>query len=330
VQVGGVEISRATLHNQEEIERLDVREGDTVVVERAGDVIPHIVKVIKELRPPGARPFEMPGACPVCGSEVVEDPDEVAVRCSNVDCPAMLKARIRHFTGRSAADIEGIGGKLIDQLVDKGLLKRISDLYELDHETLAGLERMGEKSASNILESLDRSREMSLARFIYALGIRHVGEHVAEILASHFASIEDLEAAGAEELEEIKEIGPKVAASLKAFFKHPGERENLKRFKKAGLRPRAAPSGIADGPLTGKTFLFTGTLKALTRSEAEARVKAAGGRVLSGVSRKLDLIVAGEKPGSKLKKAKDLGIPVLSEEAFLELAEGKGSPSKEA
>jgi DNA ligase (NAD+) len=293
------------------------------VVERAGDVIPHIVKVIKDLRPKGTKRFAMPAACPVCGFDVVEDPDEVAVRCSNLNCPAVLKARIRHFVGRTAADIEGIGGKLIDQLVEKGLVKRVSDLYELEQDTLAGLERMGEKSASNILQALERSKEMPLARFIHALGIRHVGEHVAEILASHFASLKELQASDPEELEAIKEIGPKVAASMKAYFEIPEERETLRRFEQAGLAPKAAAPGPAEGALTGKTFLFTGAMKSLTRGQAEARVKAAGGRVLSGVSKKLDILVVGEKPGSKLKKAKDLGVKILTEEAFLEFIEGE-------
>ncbi len=322
VQVAGVEIARATLHNQEEIERLDAREGDTVVVERAGDVIPQIVKVIKDRRPLGTKPFSMPDRCPACGAEVVADPEEVAVRCSNADCPAVLKARIRHFVGRGAADIEGIGGKLIDQLVEKNLVQRISDLYGLERGTLAGLERMGEKSASNILEALERSKGMPLARFIFALGIRHVGEHAAEILAIHFADLEELEAAKPEDLEAIKEIGPKAAAGIKAFFETREEQETLEQFRKTGLTPKAAPPSAAEGPLSGISFLFTGTLKEMTRSQAETRVKSAGGRVLSSVSRKLGILVVGEKPGSKLKKAKDLGVEVLNEKEFLARIEG--------
>ncbi|MHC4944539.1 MAG: NAD-dependent DNA ligase LigA [Planctomycetota bacterium] len=317
VQVGGVEISRATLHNQEEVERLDARAGDTVVVERAGDVIPHIVKVIKDLRPKGAKPFKMPNKCPVCSGPVEDDPDEVAVRCANPACPAVLKARIRHFVGRAGADIEGIGSKLIDQLVEKGLVKRISDLYALEQDVLAGLERMGEKSASNIIEALERSKTMPLPRFIFSLGIRHVGEHGAEILASHFATIDELAGASVEDMEEIKEIGPKVAASVAAFFETPAEKNTLAAFRKAGLEPKAS-AAAGEGPLEGKSFLFTGAMSAMTRSQAEARVKALGGKVLSGVSKKLDILVAGEKPGSKLKKAKDLGVQVLTEEEFIE------------
>ncbi len=329
VQVGGVEISRATLHNSEEIERLDIREGDRVVVERAGDVIPHIVKVITDVRPKHAKRFKMPARCPVCMDDVVKVPDEVAVRCPNPSCPAVLKAGIRHFVGRNAADIEGIGEKLIDQLVDRGLVHKTSDLYGLSLEEIAGLDRMGDRSAKNVISSLDRSRtNLSLSRFIFALGIRHVGEHVAQILADHYPTLIELRQASAEEMEDIKEIGPKAAASLKAFFESPHAQELLGAFEKAGLSLKAAESaGAAEGKLQGKSFLFTGVLSNMTRAHAEARVKGFGGRVLSGISRKLDFLVAGEKPGSKLAKAKKIGIEVLSEHEFTEMiGENQSSP----
>jgi len=323
VQLGGVEVSRATLHNREEIERLDAREGDTVVVERAGDVIPHIIKVIMDLRPAKTKPFTMPGRCPVCNTEVVEDPDEVAIRCQNTSCPAVLKARIRHFVQRTAMDIEGMGGKLIDQIVDEKKVARISDLYSLDLETLSNLERMGDKSASNILEALEKSKTVTLPRFIFALGVRHVGEHVADILASHFPSTDELKEATEEELEKIKEIGPKAAASVKAFLENEQEMKTLKSLYEAGISPKqAAPPST--GELSDKTFLFTGSLEKMTRHEAEAHVKALGGRILSGVSKKLEILVVGKKPGSKLAKGKKLGVRVLTEDEFLDLLENNG------
>jgi len=317
VQVGGVEIARATLHNQEEIERLDVRIGDTVLIERAGDVIPHVVKVIKEKRPRSARPFAMPAQCPVCLTPVADDPDEVAVRCPNGACPAVLKARIRHFVQRTAADVEGIGGKLIDQLVERGLVERLADLYALDKEALAGLERMGAKSASNIIETLERSKAMPLDRFLFALGIRHVGEAAAGILAAHYGTLETMRAATEEELEGIKDIGAKMAASIVAFFAAAGEAAGIDAMLESGVAPRPYKAA-AGGALSGRSFLFTGTLST-PRKECEAQVKERGGRILSGVSKNLDYLVAGDKPGSKVKKAKELGIAVLTEQEFREM-----------
>jgi len=319
VQVGGVEIARATLHTQEEIERLDARVGDTVLVERAGDVIPHVVKVMKEKRPEGARSFAMPKTCPACETPVVSDPEEVAVRCPNRTCPAVLKARIRHFVGRTAADVEGIGEKLINQLVErekdgKPLVSRLSDLYRLDKETLAGLDRMGEKSAANIIESLNRSKRMPLNRFLFALGIRHVGEAAAETLAAHFETLQKVRAADRDELEGVKEIGVKMAASIVAFFADGIEAADIDALLEAGVAPRPFEPA-AGGAFTGKSFLFTGTLSK-PRKEAEVRVKERGGRILSAVSRNLDFLVAGAKPGSKLAKARSLGVTVLTEEEF--------------
>ncbi len=312
VQVGGVEIARATLHNQEEIERLDARVGDTVLVERAGDVIPHVVKVIRDLRPKGARRFRMPGSCPVCGSAVVVDPEEVAMRCPNRSCQAVLKARIRHFVQRTAADIEGIGWKLVEQLVDRGLVARLADLYSLDRAALAGLDRMGDKSAANIEAGLERSKRLTLNRFLHALGIRHVGEHAAGLLAAHFGTLEKIRQAGEAELEGIKEIGPRMARSIMEFFADGDEAAGLEAMAAAGVSPLPFEQREG-GVLSGKSFLFTGTLS-IPRKEAEAMVKDRGGRILSAVSGKLDYLVAGEKAGSKLKKAGEKGITILTEE----------------
>jgi DNA ligase (NAD+) len=336
VRVGGVEIARASLHNQEEIERLDARERDMVLVERAGDVIPHVVKVIKDLRPEGTERFSMPKECPVCGEDVVDDPEAVAVRCPNRACPAVVKARIRHYVQRTAADVEGMGGKLIDQLVGDGgaenfgeqlrggfdellgpLVARLADLYTLNQKKLAGLDRMGDKSAKNVVDSLEKSKTIPLSRFLFALGIRHVGEAAAGTLAAHFETLDKVRAAaegaeGAEEFEGIKEIGAKMAESLVKFFSDEEEKANLDAMLKRGVAPTAyqPPAG---GDLAGKSFLFTGALST-PRKETEARVKEKGGRILSGVSKKLDYLVVGEKPGSKLKKAEALGVKVLTEE----------------
>jgi DNA ligase (NAD+) len=259
----------------------------------------------------------MPAKCPVCRTPVADDPDEVAVRCPNGACPAVLKARIRHFVQRTAADVEGIGGKLIDQLVERGLVERLADLYALERETLAGLERMGDKSASNILAMLERSKTMPLDRFLFALGIRHVGEAAAGILAAHFGTVAKVRAAGQEELEGIKDIGAKMARSIVAFFADVSEAANIDAMLERGVAPRPYRAA-AGGALAGKSFLFTGALS-MPRKEAEAQVKERGGRILSGVSRNLDFLVAGDKPGSKLKKARELGIAVLTEEEFREM-----------
>ncbi|MEW6744042.1 MAG: NAD-dependent DNA ligase LigA [Planctomycetota bacterium] len=320
VEVAGVTIQHATLHNKEEVERLDVRPGDTVLVERAGDVIPKIVKVIKEKRPPGTAAYDFPERCPVCQHPVVQSEGEVAVRCPNVACPAQVKERIRHFVSRSGIDIEGIGDKLIEQLVEQGGVRDFADLYELDRERLIKLERMGEKSAANILAQIGRSKQSTLVRLLFALGIRQVGEHVAEILASHFREIGKIMEASLEELTSIHEIGPAVAANVRSYFDDPSNREIVKRLLAHGICP-AAPVARADGGLAGRSFLFTGTLEAMSRSEAEKLVRERGGRILSGVSKELDFLVCGGKPGSKLKKAQELGIRTVTEKEFLEMME---------
>ena len=318
VEVSGVTVSRATLHNEDEVKRKDVRIGDWVVVRRAGEVIPEVVKSIPERRTGKEREFRMPDRCPVCGGPVVRPPGEVIHRCENLSCPARIKEAIRHFASRRAADIEGLGEKLVDQLVEKGLVKRISDLYHLRKEQLAALERMGEKSAQNLLDQLERSKGMSLARFIYALGIRYVGEHIAEVLAERFGSIDELARASYEELVGIPEIGPRIAQSIVDFFASEDNRRLIEELKAVGIDPRAERPK-EKGPLAGKTFVFTGRLSDMTREEAKRLVESLGGKVASSVSRKVDYVVVGEDPGSKLDRARALGITTLSEEEFKEL-----------
>jgi len=318
VEVSGVTVSRATLHNEDEVKRKDVRIGDWVVVRRAGEVIPEVVKSIPERRTGKEREFRMPDRCPVCGGPVVRPPGEVIHRCENLSCPARIKEAIRHFASRRAADIEGLGEKLVDQLVDKGLVRRISDLYHLTKQQLASLERIGEKSAQNLLEQLERSKGMSLARLIYALGIRYVGEHIAEVLAERFGSIDELARASYEELVGIPEIGPRIAQSIVDFFASQGNRRLIEELKAVGIDPRAQRPP-EKGPLAGKTFLFTGRLSGMTRQEAKRLVESLGGKVASSVSRKVDYVVVGEDPGSKLDRARALGITTLSEEEFKEL-----------
>ena len=318
VEVSGVTVSRATLHNEDEVRRKDVRIGDWVVVRRAGEVIPEIVKSIPERRTGEEKEFKMPTRCPVCGGPVVRPPGEVVHRCENLSCPARIKESIRHFASRRAADIEGLGEKLVDQLVDKGLVRRISDLYHLTKEQLAALERMGDKSAQNLLEQLERSKGMSLARFIYALGIRYVGEHIAEVLAERFGSIDELARASYEELVEIPEIGPRIAQSIVDFFASEDNRRLIEELKAVGIDPRAERPK-EKGPLAGKTLVFTGRLSDMTREEAKRLVESLGGKVASSVSRKVDYVVVGEDPGSKLDRARELGIPTLTEEEFKKL-----------
>ena len=321
VEVSGVTVSRATLHNEDEVRRKDVRIGDWVVVRRAGEVIPEIVRSIPERRTGEEAEFRMPERCPVCGGPVVRLPGEVVHRCENLSCPARIKESIRHFASRRAADIEGLGEKLVDQLVDKGLVRRISDLYHLTKEQLASLERMGDKSAQNLLDQLQRSKGMSLARFIYALGIRYVGEHVAEVLAEHFDSIEALANADYDDLVVIPEIGPRIAQSIVDFFSSEDNRRLIEELRAVGIDPRA-PKVKKGKPLSGKTFVFTGKLSSFTREEARRLVEQLGGKVASSVSRRVDYVVVGEAPGSKLDRARDLGIPTLTEEEFRDLIGG--------
>ena len=318
VSVGGVTVSRATLHNEDEIARLGLAIGDRVVVERSGDVIPKVVCAI----PPGPaqlasprQPFQMPRRCPVCDSEVLRAPGEVAYRCVNASCPARLKESIRHFASRAVMDIDGMGEVLVDQLVERGLVRTIADVFRLRLEDLLTLERMGEKSARRILQGVERARQQPLWRWIAGLGIPFVGERTAQILARHFGSIERLRQATFEELQEAEEVGPKVAEAIRRYFAEPHNAELV-----AALSfPSASDPAPASGPLMGLTFVLTGALSSLTRDQAKERLEAAGAKVASAVSKKTSYLVAGADPGSKLDKARELGIPVLDEEGLRRL-----------
>ncbi len=320
VSIGGVWVSRASLHNQDEIERKDVRVGDTVVVQRAGDVIPEVVAVVGERRPPDARPFRLPERCPVCGTRAVRPPEEAATRCPNASCPAQLKQRLRHFASRGAMDIDGLGAKLIDQLVDRGLVADAADLYQLGAEQLAGLERMAAKSAANLVAALQRSRSRPLPRLLFALGIRHVGEHVAVLLARRFGSLAALQRARREALEQIDGIGPEVAASAAAFFAEPRNQKLLERLRAAGVapaeQPAEQPAEDDAGPLAGQRVVLTGKLDTMDRRQAERAIERLGGRVTSAVSARTDLVLAGPKAGSKLDRARALGVAVIDEAEF--------------
>jgi len=317
VQVGGVTVSRSTLHNMDEIGRLSVQIGDTVLIERAGEVIPHVLKVVKEGK--NRQPFRMPKNCPECGSAIHHVEGEVAYRCVNAACPAKRKESILHFAGRHAMDIDGLGEKIVDQLVDKGLVKDVADLYRLKEEEVAALERMAEKSAQNLLEEIAASKKNSLPRLIYALGIQFVGERTGQLLAEHFSSLEELAEAKEEELEQVPEVGPKVAASIVEFFSEPANRQLIKKLAKAGVRPTAEKREVKSDRFAGKAFVFTGTLANRTREEAGAIVQQHGGKVSGSVSNKTNYVVVGTDPGSKYDKAKELGVTILSEREFEKL-----------
>ena len=322
VFVGGVTVSNATLHNMDELTRKDVRPGDTVIVRRAGDVIPEVVRVVPERRPEGARSVEMPATCPVCGSEVVRAEGEAAARCSGgLYCPAQRREAIRHFASRRAMDIEGLGTKLINQLVDEGDVETPADLYALTVERLASLDRMGEKSARNLVAALEKSKSTTLPRFMYALGIREVGEVTAKSLASHFRDLSLLAKADEDELQSVPDVGPIVAAHVAGFFRQSHNTDVVDALCRAGLTwPVPEASGKEpDGPLAGKTLVLTGTLQGMTRQEAKKRIEHAGGRVIGNVSKKTDYLVYGEKPGSKFEKAERLGVATLTESSLLEL-----------
>jgi len=324
VFVGGVTVTNATLHNEDEVHRKDVRVGDTVVVRRAGDVIPEVVRVTLEKRPRGTHPFKMPDRCPVCHSHVERLEGEAVARCSaGLFCPAQRKQAILHFASRRAMDIEGLGEKLVDQLVDSGLVKTPADIYALQPDTLAGLERMGEKSAANLAAAIEHSRDTTLARFIFALGIRNVGESTARDLAQDFGDIRTLMEADEARLQRVSDVGPVVAESIAAFFREPHNREVVHKLLDAGVRSRGTPAPAArTNALAGRTFVLTGTLPHMTREEATARIEAAGGKVTGSVSKKTGYVVAGAEPGSKLDRARELGIPVLDEDDLLHLLSG--------
>ena len=331
VFVGGVTVTNATLHNEDEVRRKDVRVGDTVIVRRAGDVIPEVVAIVPEKRPtrdlfggePLHPPFAMPSACPECGSAIEKGIDEAIARCAGgLYCPAQRKGALIHFAARRAMDIEGLGDKLVEQLVDAGLVHSPADLYGLSVETLAGLERMGEKSAQNLAAAIEKSKQTTLNRFIFALGIRNVGEATARDLAKHFGSLDGLMAANAEALQAVSDVGPVVAESLAAFFGEGHNREVIASLRAAGISwPEGEPVVAGAQVLAGKTLVLTGTLPTLKRDEAKAIIEAAGGKVAGSVSKKTDFVVAGEEAGSKLEKALELGVPVITEAELIKLLE---------
>ena len=322
--VAGSTISMATLHNPDDIARKDIRERDTVIIEKAGDVIPRVVGPVLAKRPADSAPWEMPGACPVCGSRLHKPGDEAVWRCENSSCPAKLKRGLEHFASRGAMNIEGMGESLIEQLTAKGLVSSLADLYRLNQETLEGLERMGKKSAANVLGEIEKSKANEVWRLLYGLGIRHVGERGAQVLADHFGSVAHVEAATREELEAVNEIGPVVADSVRSWFDEPRNCDLVARLRQAGVRTegerKTAPVGPQ--PLSGQTFVITGTLDSMSRDEAAARIVALGGKVSGSVSKKTRYVVAGADAGSKLEKARALGVETLDEAAFLGLIMG--------
>jgi DNA ligase (NAD+) len=327
VFLSGSTIQRATLHNEDEVRRLDVRVGDWVLIEKGGDVIPKVVKVLHQRREEDLPVFVMPTACPVCGGRIFRPEGEAVSRCVSTDCPAMLKGSIRHFAQRRAMDIEGLGEALVNQLVDKGMVSQVPDIYHLGEDELAALERMGEKSARNLLDEMERSKTHPLRRLLYGLGIRYVGERTARLLAEHFGTMADLMAADRDTLVEVDEVGDVIAESVTVFFQEPSNRAMIRRLEEAGLNmaetPAAGPSVAepsAAESFRGKTFVLTGTLAAMTRDEAAALIDSLGGRVTSAVSGRTDFVVAGADPGSKLEKARSLGVTVLDEDRFLRMA----------
>ncbi|HNS54595.1 MAG TPA: NAD-dependent DNA ligase LigA [Syntrophales bacterium] len=318
VQVGGVTVTHATLHNEDEILKKGVHVGDTVIVQRAGDVIPEVVKVIESKRTGREKPFRMPERCPFCDSPVVRPEGEVAYRCVNPDCGAQLRERIKHFVSRNGMDIEGIGDKIVSRLLEAGIIRDAADLYRITKEQLLELERFADKSAENLIAAIAGSKRPPLERFLFALGIRHVGEYVAKILAKTFGSVPAIEAASQEELTAVEGIGPTIAESIYRFFRDPHQVRLVRKLEEAGVKPMARKRPTA-GALRGKTFVFTGGLKGLTREKAKEMVESLGGAAASSVSKKTDYVVAGEDPGSKYDKAKALGVTILDEEAFLRL-----------
>ena len=318
VQVGGVTVTHATLHNEDEILKKGVHVGDTVIVQRAGDVIPEVVKVIESKRTGREKPFRMPERCPFCDSPVVRPEGEVAYRCVNPDCGAQLRERIKHFVSRNGMDIEGIGDRIVSRLLEAGIIRDASDLYRITKEQLLELERFADKSAENLIAAIAGSKRPPLERFLFALGIRHVGEYVAKLLAKTFGSVAAIEAASQEELTAVEGIGPTIAESIYRFFHDPHHVRFLRRLEEAGVKP-VAPGRPAAAPLRGKTFVFTGGLKGLSREKVKDMVESLGGTAASSVSKKTDYVVAGEDPGSKVDKAKALGVTILDEEGFLKL-----------
>jgi DNA ligase (NAD+) len=319
VAIGGTTVTRATLHNADEIERLGVKIADWVEVERGGDVIPKVTRVLDDKdHPRGHQQFHMPERCPECGGHVVRVEGEADHRCVNANCPAKLRETILHFASRGVMNIEGMGDALVNQLTDRGLVKSVADIYQLSKQDLLGLERMGDKSAQNVLDEIENSRKLPLERVIYGLGIRFVGERTAEFLAQHFGSLDALMQASVEELQEVNEVGPRVGQSIYEFFQEPKNRELVERLRKAGLT-FTGKKRERGTKLAGKTFVLTGTLANLSRDEAKKMIEDAGGKVTGSVSKKTDYVVSGADPGSKLDKARELGVNVIGEEDLLQL-----------
>ncbi len=319
VYVGGVTVTNATLHNEDEIRRKDVRAGDTVLVHRAGDVIPEVIRVVKEKRPKGTRPFSMPKTCPVCGSDIERTEGEAVVRCgAGLYCSAQQIQSIIHFASRRAMDIDGLGDKLVEQLVNTRLITNVADLYRLDREQLAALERMGDKSAENLINALEKSKKTTLSRFLYALGIREVGEATARMLADHFGNLEAISEAGIEALEAVTDIGPVVAQHIVHFFHEKHNIDVINKLRKAGIHWPDVKR-LKRLPLKGKTFVITGTLESMKRDEAKDKLQALGARVSGSVSAKTDYVIVGSEPGSKAEKAKQLGVKMINESEFMAL-----------
>jgi DNA ligase (NAD+) len=319
VNIGGVNVNRATLHNEDEIRRKDIRIGDTVLVQRAGDVIPEIVKAIDTVRTGSEKIFTMPASCPFCNTPVVQDEGEASIRCINDACPAKIKAQTEHFASKRAFNIDGLGEKLISQLVDRGYLSSFADIFYLDKEKIESLDNMGAKSAENLSESIEESKKISFSRFLYALGIRHVGEHIAEILASKYGCLENLYDAKYDDLKDVKGIGPVLAQSIAEFFIHEESRKRVDQILKCGVNIYPEEGNIKP-KLEGKIFVLTGTLETMTRSEAIQKIRILGGKVSESVSRKTDFVIAGKSPGSKIEKARALGVHIIAEEGFKEIA----------
>jgi len=325
VRVAGVMVSRATLHNQDEIDKKNIHIGDTVIVQRAGDVIPEIVKTVEPSARGSEKPFRIPDICPVCGSRVVRLEGESAYRCINLDCPAQIRENITHFVSRDGMNIDGLGEKLISQMYERGIISDPADLYYLTENDLTGLERMGNVSARNLLSSLEKSKDPPLEKFIFSLGIRHTGEYISKILARRFATLDNIMNASEETFLSIKEVGPEIAGSITTFFREPSNLKTLERLRKAGVKPREGYT--ASGGFSGKTFVLTGTLEKFSRNKAKELIESLGGNVSSSVTKSTDYVIAGASPGSKLDKARDLNIPVLAEEEFLEIT-GQGVRDK--
>jgi DNA ligase (NAD+) len=320
VVLAGTTVQRATLHNYEDLSRKDVRVGDTVLVEKGGDVIPKVVRVVLEKRPSDAAPFVMPVCCPVCGDPVVREEGEVATRCVNPACPAVVREALRHFCARRAMNIEGLGDRLIDQLVGEGLLSDVASIYSLKVEDLSRLERWGEKSAANLTAEIQRSKDNDLARLLFGLGIRHVGEKAARTLAERFRTLDALAAASEEELQTAEEVGPNTAAAVASWFRHPRHRDLLEKLRRHGVNfTSRAPRRPAAGALSGQAVVVTGTLPGITREEATARLEAAGAKVSASISKKTAFLLAGEEAGSKLSKARQLGVRVVTWDEMLEI-----------